>query len=113
MEQIKDVGNLGVNIFFGVLLGIIVLNLLALIFYCCCNKGCQCMRFLAHISWCIMAFIMLLTFLLGGVLGSVGLVMTDGSGFISYLFSKQNLLTDKVILTGQVATYLNPCFNGN
>ncbi len=42
----------------------------------------------------------------------IGLVMTDSSGFINYLFSKQNLLTDKIIITGKSAQYLNTCFNG-
>jgi len=113
MSKFQEVGNLGINIFFAVLLGLVTLNIVALILYCCCNKACQCMRFLSHISWCIIALIMLLSFLLGGALGVVGLLSTDGSGFIEYIFSEQNLKTDQLILSGDAAAYLNVCFNGN
>lgn len=113
MEKIQEVGNLSINIFFAALMGLITLNVVALCLYCCCNEACQCMRFLSHLSWCIIAIIMLLSFLLGGLLGSAGLLFTDGSGFMSYLFSEQNLKFDKILLTGDVATYVNICFNGN
>jgi len=112
MEEAQKVGNLGINIFYGVLFLLICLNVVALTLYCCCMEGCQCMRFLSHVSWCVMALIMLLTFLLGGILGVFGLLFTDGSGFLSYIFSEQNLKFDKVILTGDTAVYLNTCFNG-
>ena len=112
MKIFQDVGNLGINIFFAVLAGLCVLNCIALSLYCCCNEACQCMRFLSHISWCVIAPIMLLSFLLGGALGVIGLLLTDGSGFISYVFSAQNLQIDKVLIPGTIADYLNTCFNG-
>jgi len=42
---------------------------------------------------------MILTFVLGAALGVLGLVGADGSGVLRYIFSEQNLLADKVIIT--------------
>jgi len=55
---------------------------------------------------------MLISFLLGGILGIIGLVSTDGYGFLLYLVSEQNLKFDKVLFTSDNASYLNTCFNG-
>lgn len=113
MDQFRQIGNLATNIFFICLLCLVVLNAICLTMYCCCNESCQCLRFVNHLTWCIMAPIMLLSFLLGGILGGLGVVLNDGSGFLDYLFSKQNLENDKVLLSGEAATYLNVCFNGD
>lgn len=57
---------------------------------------------------------MILTFILGGVFGLIGLVATDGVPTIQWIFSSDNLLnTKKVIsLDSSTATYLNICLNG-
>jgi len=56
---------------------------------------------------------MLVSFLLGGVLGVIGLLSTDGSGFLEYILSEENLKAEQLILSGDPAIYLNVCFNGN
>lgn len=103
---------MAINIFFACYFALVCLNVVALSIYCCCNEACQCWRWISHVSWCIIALLMLLTFLLGGILGAFGLLFTDGSGFLEYLFSEQNLKFDQVILSGQMASYINTCFNG-
>jgi len=111
--MISPVGSLAINVFFGVLMFLLAFNILLVCIYVCCNASCQCARILSHIIWWIFSPIMILTFVLGAAVGVVGLVGTDGSGVFRYIFSKQNLLTDKVIITGDSALYLNTCFNGN
>jgi len=87
------------------------LNILFLCLYVCYNNTCQWARVINFILWWIFAPIMILTFVLGAALGVLGLVGADGSGVLRYIFSEQNLLADKVIITGDTALYLNTCFN--
>jgi len=51
---------------------------------------------------------------LGGVIGSFGVYFTDANSFlINFLFSKQNLLEDNYLFTGEFGKFLNICINDN
>jgi len=49
--------------------------------------------------------------LIGGAIGVVGLIASDGVGVFKYIFSSQNLLKENVMISGDAALYLNTCFN--
>lgn len=58
---------------------------------------------------------MILTFLLGGVFGIVGLVGYDGVPVIRFIFGSANLQSANplVIGNGDVSGYLDTCINRN
>ena len=59
---------------------------------------------------------MILIFLLGGILGIVGVLLTDGIDVFNYSIHKENLIesNDPIIFTGESARdYINICFNDN
>jgi hypothetical protein len=119
--QVAPIGSTAINVFFAVLSGLLVMNIVVITLYVFCNTSCQCCRIPSHFAWIFLCLIMILTFILGKIrilikligaaVGIIGLLGTDGGGVFRYLFSEQNLLTDKVIFSGDAAIYLNTCFN--
>ncbi len=60
----------------------------------------------------LMTLIMILTFLIGGVLGILGLVVLDAVPVMKYIFSSENLLLE-VINNRNATVYLDTCINKN
>lgn len=54
---------------------------------------------------------MIFTFVVGGAVSIIGLMGSDGSGVLSYVFSEKSLTEDKVFFKDQSALILNTCFN--
>jgi len=58
--------------------------------------------------------IMVLTFILGTVYGVLGLIASDGSSVIRWIFGSENLMgaSPKVITDKTSSKYINICLNG-
>ena len=121
-ETIDEYGKLIVKAVFGVLalidIGIAVLIFLlcfcsgkACVNCCCCR--CICKMF-THILWNILAFLMIIVFLVGSLFALIGKIGADGMSLFSYLVSEDNLGKDKeTILLADSKKYLNTCINGD
>lgn len=101
----------GVFMFFG------VVGFLCTFFFVLCEK-CQCIRIFLHILWNFLAFFSFILMLLGGIIGLVGIVLTDGVGVLDYVVSSDNLTPQEegispIILSGESLDYINTCLNGD
>jgi hypothetical protein len=56
---------------------------------------------------------MILTFLLGGAFGIIGLVGEDGTPVVQWIFGEENLTSDDPAIfgPGETSLYLNTCIN--
>ena len=99
---------------FGICVLIAVFSTICLIFFAICCKV-QCLRIPLHVMWNLTCLIMILTFLLGGVFGLLGLVGVDGVPVIKWIFGTENLQSSdpKIVGSGASARYINTCINGN
>ena len=101
----------GIFMFFG------VVGFLCTFFFVLCEK-CQCIRIFLHILWNFLAFFSFILMLLGGIIGLVGIVLTDGVGVLDYVVSPENLTPQEeglspIILSGESLDYINTCLNGD
>ena len=80
-----------------------------------CN--CQCcvgfMKFLIHIFWNILAALVILLFLFGGLICTISRIGKDFFEAMSYLISSRNLLAPSPRIFGDSAPYLDVCINGD
>ena len=82
---------------------------------CCC---CRCLfKCAIHLSWNILALMMIFSFLFGSLIGILGIFGGDMMSLVSYILSKENfnnendpLLIDKL---GDARKYLNTFIHGN
>ena len=127
-ETIDDYGKLGFKLIFGVLglinIAIAVFMLLICLFSgkmcknCCC---CRCIfKFFTHLLWNILAFLMIITFLVGSLFGLIGQIGSDAMSVISYIVSEDNLGIngtggDNILVgsLGEAKGYLYTCVNGD
>ena len=120
-EYIDDYGKLAFLIIFGVVCLFILLTalLVSLLFgyerELCNKKNCghNCFRFFTHFSWNLLAFLMIITFIVGFFFTFVGAVGKDAATTIKYIISEENLKNIKPIFTGNASNYLDVCINGN
>ena len=119
-EKINDNGKLIFRLIFIVLLIISLLLETFFIFLLLtasrkCN--CQCcvgfMKFLIHIFWNILAALVILLFLFGGLICTISRIGKDFFEAMSYLISSRNLLAPSPRIFGDSAPYLDVCINGD
>jgi methyl-accepting chemotaxis protein len=101
--------------FFVVIAGLEIISIFLLLFLVgkVCFKLPKC---ILHIIWNINQIIMIVIFILGGALGIVGVVLTDGIDVFNNVASSENLVeSEEPILLDDESTnnYINICFNGN
>ena len=120
-ETIDDYGKLGFRLLFSVL-GLMNIALGVFMFFICFFSGkictncgcCRCLfKFLTHLLWNILAFLMIIIFLLGSIFCLVGKVGSDTMSLISFIVSVDN--TENVIIDklGDSKSYLDRCINGD
>jgi hypothetical protein len=89
-----------------------IFSIFALFCYgsCCKWQGC---RFILHLIWWLFSLIMILTFLLGGVFGILGLIGADGTPVIQWIFGTENLTSKNPAIfgAGETSLYLDTCIN--
>jgi hypothetical protein len=112
-DQANNNGVTAFLVLFAILIGVSALSVVFLILLVFCN--CKCFRFFLHIFWNIITLLMILTFLLGGVFGIIGIVGTDGVSVMKWIFGSENLTSasPKIITSTTTAGYVNTCINGN
>ena len=121
---IDDYGKDGVKLCFGALALInIALAVLMLLICCCSGKTCvnccccRCIcKFFTHILWNILALLMIVTFLVGSIIGLIGRIGGDMMSVISYVVSLENFNSEEPVLInklGKANQYLNVCLNGD
>ena len=122
-EDIDKYGKMSVTIVFSVLmvmnLALAVLMILIYLFSTKTCEGCICFRclfkFCTHILWNVLALMMLLSFIIGSILGLIGTIGGDMMSLISYIMSKDNfdssnpLLLNK--LKGKSKKYIERCIH--
>ena len=111
-KTITDYGKLGCNIFFGVLVGLSGLIIgLTIVFVLLKIKF---LKIFILIFWNILVLIMILTFIIGGVFGLLGIIGKDGTSVIYYLISEENLnSTSPKIIPDSIGNYIDVCMHGD
>ena len=122
-EHIDKYGKMSVTIVFSVLmvmnLALAALMLLIYLFSTKTCEGCICIRclfkFCTHILWNVLSLMMLLSFIIGSILGLFGTIGGDMMSLVSFIMSKDNfdspnpLLLNK--LGGQSKQYIKRCIH--
>lgn len=121
---IDDYGKDGVKLCFGALalINIVLAVLMFLICMCsgkmcvnCCCCRCMC-KFLTHILWNVLAILMIVTFLIGSIIGLLGKIGGDVMSVLSYVVSLDNFNSEEPLLINKIGSanqYLNCCMNGD
>ena len=116
-NYINDYSDLAFYVLTGIFMFFGVVGFLCTFFFVLCEK-CQCIRIFLHILWNFLAFFSFILMLLGGIIGLVGTVLTDGVGVLDYVVSSENLTPQEesispIILSGESLDYINTCLNGD
>jgi hypothetical protein len=122
--KIDKYGKMGVNIVFGVLMGMnVALAVLMILIYLFSMKSCAsccCMRCLfkccTHILWNILALMMILGFIIGSIVALVGRIGGDMMSLVSYIMSEENFRSNSALLLnklGKAKDYIYTCIHGN
>ena len=80
---------------------------------CCC---CRCLlKCVTHLSWNILALMMICSFLFGSLLGIIGMIGGDMMSLVSYILSKENFNNEKLFIDkfDEVAEYLKIFIHGD
>ena len=121
-DMIDEKGKLGFKLVYSVLTIVVAAEAALVIIYfifgttlclkCCC---CRCLNKLCiHFLWNILALLMIITFLVGSILSTVGTVGQDLVSVVSYFIGEKNLNADSPLIFGKdIAKYLKPCLIGN
>ena len=79
---------------------------------CCCGKAFS--KTLSHISWNLMSFAMICSFIICGMVFLLSYLGKDLIKIISIIFGEKNLYSRKpILIKGDVADYLNICFHND
>lgn len=113
MDQINSQGRTIFLIIFAVLIAISSLAIVSVILATTCCNDSKFFRGVIHFIWNFTSLIMIITFLIGGLFGLVGLVSVDGVNVLQFLFGKDNLTKNQVLIGGSASQYLDVCINGN
>ena len=119
----KD-GKLIVNLVFGVLAAMNIFLAVLLLLIClfsgqscvdCCF--CRCIfKFATHVLWNILAIMMIVSFIVGSLLGLIGRVGEDMMSVVSYIVSEENFQKPNPVLLGELGQgkdALEECIVGN
>ena len=122
---IDKYGKLSVQLVFGILaamnLALGILVLLICLFSgkscadcCCCRCICKCA---AHIIWNLLAFLMIIAFIIGSLLSLLGAIGSDMMSVFSYIVSEENFNKgDSAVIINKLEEgkdILKECFIGN
>ena len=124
-EKIDKYGKLAVKLVFSVMMvmNIGLATFMTLIGLCsmkscadCCF--CRCLfKSAVHILWNILALMMILSFLVGSILGIVGKVGDDMMSLVSFIFSSDNFNEQNPLFLNRLGDdgkrYINRCINGD
>ena len=121
---IDDYGKIGVKLCFGALALINIALAVFMLLICCCSGKvcvncccCRCIcKFFTHILWNILALLMIITFLVGSIIGLIGRIGGDMMSVISYVMSLDNFNSEEPLLINKLGSanqYLNVCMNGD
>ena len=122
---IDEYGKMSVTIVFSVLMVInIALAVLMLLIYFFSTKacaGCCCMRclfkFCTHILWNVLSLMIILSFMIGSILGLFGTIGGDMMSLVTYIMSEENfdsaqpLILNKI--KGDAKNYIKRCIHGD
>ena len=123
--KIDKYGKMGVNIVFGVLMGMnVALAVLMILIYLFSMRSCAsccCMRCLfkccTHILWNILALMMILAFIIGSIVALVGRIGGDMMSLVSYIMSEDNFNSQNPLLLDKLGTtaskYINRTIHGD
>ena len=121
---IDDYGKDGVTLVFGALaiINIALAVLMLLICLCsgkmcvnCCCCRCICKLF-THLLWNILALLMIITLLVGAIIGLIGRIGGDMMSVLSFVMSQENFEDENPVIINQMGDalqYLNCCINGD
>ena len=124
-EMIDKYGKMGVKIIFGVLMAMNVALAVLLLLICLfsgrsCTSCCFCrciFKFCTHILWNILALMMILTFIFGGIISLVGRLGGDMMSLVSYIMSAENFNKNESALLinelGDASKYIRRCIHGD
>ena len=114
-KEVNKYSKKGYYFFFVFIAGLAIISLILSLFLV--GQVCFCFpKLFLHIIWNINQLLMILIFLLGGILGILGVLLTDGIDVFNYAISYENLNennNDPIIFSGSSREYLDICFNGN
>lgn len=113
-NQVNNNGVKGFLVLFALIITLAVLGIIFSTFYAfCCPNGCN--KFILIVIWNLLTVITILTFILGGVFGVIGLASNDGVSVMEWVFGSQNLESSspKVITSPTNAKRIDVCMNGN
>ena len=69
--------------------------------------------FIYHLSWNVVCFISIFTFIIGGIFGIFGRFGEDGGKALAYIFSQENLNQPNPIVLEMDSNTINTCLNGD
>ena len=111
-ENVNKYSKKAYYFFFILIAGLAIISLFLSLFLV--GQVCFCFpKLFLHIIWNLNQLLMILIFLLGGILGIIGVLLTDGIDVFNYSISDDNLESnDPILFTGGSARdYINICFN--
>ena len=120
--HIDKYGKMSVTIVFSVLmvinLGLAALMLLIYLFSSKTCAGCCCVRclfkFCTHILWNVLSLMIILSFIIGSILGLFGRVGGDMMSLVTYIMSKDNFESNQPLLLnklGDAKRYIKRCIH--
>ena len=120
--HIDKYGKMSVTIVFSVLmvinLGLAVLMLLIYLFSTKTCAGCCCMRclfkFCTHILWNVLSLMIIVSFIVGSILGLFGRVGGDMMSLVTYIMSKDNFVSETPLLLNKLGSakgYIQRCIH--
>ena len=120
--SIDEYGKMGVKIVFSVLMVMnIALGVLILMIYMFSSKACadccffRCLfKCCTHALWNILAFLMILAFLIGSILGIVGTIGGDMMSLVSYIMSEDNFKSTNPLILDKLKEskkYIQTCIH--
>ena len=119
-DKIDNIGNIILKLIFSFLLIIsillesfLILLLLSASRQCNCQCCENCLKFIIHIFWNILALLSILMFLVGGIIYTISIISNDFFEAISYLISSRNLLAPSPRIFDDSGPYLDVCINGD
>ena len=109
---ITDYGTLGCNVLFGVFVGFGALIIGFTVLFVVLKM--KCLKIFIFIMWNILVLIMIVTFIIGGIFGLIGIIGKDGTSVIHFLISQDNLSSEKpTIVPSSVSGKLITCLYGD
>lgn len=115
MGYVDKYCKLGLLLMFSAIVGFCLLCLISLTLFYVCN--CNCIKCLYHLFWNIEMLLIIVTILIGIVLGILGIVCKDAVSILKYTKSMENLNSTNPIILDNIENdskqYIDSCFNGD